>query len=79
MGQVSSRFPYSVMVDDMKGIRSVVDYLYEKGSRGICSISMTRRRRAAGRNVRGFLEAMKLHDIAGAEKNVVHCRHGLEG
>lgn len=22
---------------------------------------------------------MKLHDIAGAEKNVVHCRYGLEG
>lgn len=52
-GQVKQPDFYSVMVDDMKGIRSVVDYLYEKGHR-TCSISMTWRRKAAGRNVRDF-------------------------
>ena len=77
-GQVKQPDFYSVMVDDMKGIRSVVDYLYEKGHRDLLYLYDLETESSRAK-CQGFLEAMKLHDIAGAEKNVVHCRYGLEG
>jgi len=69
---------YSVLVDDTKGIRSVVDYLFEKGHRDMVYIyDMDTESGIAKR--RGFLEALKLHDIPSPEKRVITGRYGLEG
>lgn len=68
----------SVQVDDTKGIRMAVDYLYEKGHREILyAYDMETDSGKAKR--RGFLEAMKLHDIADAGRFVIPCQYGLEG
>ncbi len=69
---------YSVLVDDMKGIRMAVDYLYDKGHRDLVYLyDMDTESSKAKRQ--GFLEAMKLHDIPAAEKRVIPCRYGLAG
>lgn len=69
---------YSVLVDDTKGIRLAADYLYEKGHRDLVYIFDMET--DSGRAKRqGFLEAMKLHDIADGEKRVIPGAYGLEG
>lgn len=69
---------YSVLVDDTKGIRLAVDYLYEKGHRDL--IYMFDMETDSGRAKRqGFLEAMKLHDIPCAQDRVVSGEYGLAG
>lgn len=68
---------YSVLVDDTKGIRMAVDYLYEKGHRDIL-YAYDMETDSAKAKRRGFLEAMKLHDIANAERFVITCEYGLE-
>lgn len=69
---------YSVLVDDTKGIRSVADYLFEKGHRDLVYVfDMDTESGLAKR--RGFLEAMKLHDIPEPEKRVITGKYGLDG
>ncbi len=58
-GQVKQPDFYSVMVDDMKGIRSVVDYLYEKGHRDLLYLYDLETESSRAK-CQGFLEAMKL-------------------
>ena len=77
-GKVNLPNFYSVLVDDTKGIRTAVDYLYEKGHRELVYIyDMETDSGWAKRQ--GFLEAMKLHDIQEAEKRVIPSKYGLEG
>lgn len=77
-GKVNLPNFYSVLVDDTKGIRTAVDYLYERGHRELVYIyDMETDSGWAKRQ--GFLEAMKLHDILEAEKRVISSKHGLEG
>lgn len=77
-GKVNLPNFYSVLVDDTKGIRTAVDYLYERGHRELVYIyDMETDSGWAKRQ--GFLEAMKLHDIPEAEKRVIPSKHGLEG
>ncbi len=77
-GKVNLPNFYSVLVDDTKGIRTAVDYLYERGHRELVYIyDMETDSGWAKRQ--GFLEAMKLHDIPEAEKRVISSKHGLEG
>uniref|UniRef100_UPI000A4620FF substrate-binding domain-containing protein n=1 Tax=Clostridium sp. NkU-1 TaxID=1095009 RepID=UPI000A4620FF len=66
-GKVNLPNFYSVLVDDTKGIRTAVDYLYEKGHRELVYVyDMETDSGWAKRQ--GFLEAMKLHDLLEAEK-----------
>lgn len=77
-GQVDLPNFYSVLVDDTKGIRMAVDYLYEKGHREFVYVYDVDT--DSGRAKRqGFLEGLKLHDIPDGEKRVIICKHGLEG
>ncbi|PJJ27341.1 LacI family DNA-binding transcriptional regulator [Lacrimispora celerecrescens] len=77
-GKVNLPDFYSVQVDDAKGIRAAVDYLYDKGHRELVYVYDLET--DSGRAKRqGFLEAMKLHDIPEAEKRVISSKHGLEG
>ena len=69
---------YSILIDDLKGIRRAADFLYEKGHRDIfciCDLETD-----SGREKKkGFLESMKLHDIDNGEERVLPCRYGMEG
>jgi len=77
-GKVNLPNFYSVLVDDTKGIRTAVDYLYEKGHRELVYVyDMETDSGWAKRQ--GFLEAMKLHDLLEAEKRVIPSKFGLEG
>lgn len=77
-GKVNLPNFYDVLVDDTKGIRLAVDYLYEKGHRDLVYIFDMET--DSGRAKRqGFLEAMKLRDIPAAEKRVIHSEYGLAG
>ncbi len=77
-GKVNLPDFYSVQVDDAKGIRAAVDYLYDKGHRELVYVYDLET--DSGRAKRqGFLEAMKLHDIPEAEKRVISSKHSLEG
>lgn len=77
-GRVALPNFHSVEVDDTKGIRMAVEYLYEKGHRNILyAYDMETDSGKAKR--KGFLEAMKLLDIPNAERFVVSCEYGLEG
>ncbi len=77
-GKVNLPDFYSVQVDDAKGIRAAVDYLYDKGHRELVYVYDLET--DSGRAKRqGFLEAMKLHDIPEAEIRVISSKHGLEG
>lgn len=69
---------YSVLVDDTKGIRTAVDYLYEKGHRELVYIYDLKTESGKAKR-QGFLEAMKLHDIPDGEKRVISCGYGLDG
>ena len=77
-GKVNLPNFYPVLVDDTKGIRTAVDYLFKKGHRELVYVyDMETDSGWAKRQ--GFLEAMKLHDIPEAEKRVIPCKFGLEG
>lgn len=69
---------YSVLVDDMKGIRTAADYLYDKGHRELVYLYDMDTESSKSKR-QGFLEAMKLHDIPDADKRVVTCQYGLQG
>ena len=69
---------HSILIDDLKGIRSAADFLYEKGHREIfciCDLGTDSGREKE----KGFLESMKLHDIEDGKSRVINCRYGLEG
>ena len=77
-GKVNLPNFYSVLVDDTKGIRTAVDYLFKKGHNELVYVyDMETDSGWAKRQ--GFLEAMKLHDIPEAEKRVIPGKFGLEG
>lgn len=77
-GKVNLPNFYSVLVDDTKGIRAAVDYLFKKGHNELVYVyDMETDSGWAKRQ--GFLEAMKLHDIPEAEKRVIPGKFGLEG
>ena len=77
-GEVNLPNFHSVLVDDMKGIRLVADYLFDQGHRELVYIYDMET--DSGRAKRqGFLEAMKLHDISDGESRVISCKYGLEG
>ena len=77
-GKVNLPNFYSVLVDDTKGIRAAVDYLYDKGHRELVYVYDLETDSGWAKR-QGFLEAMKLHDILDAEKRVIPSKHGLEG
>ncbi|WP_313182389.1 LacI family DNA-binding transcriptional regulator [Lacrimispora sp.] len=77
-GKVNLPDFYSVLVDDTKGIRAAVDYLYDKGHRELVYVYDLETDSGWAKR-QGFLEAMKLHDILEAEKRVIPSKHGLEG
>ena len=77
-GKVNLPDFYSVLVDDTKGIRLAVDYLYEKGHRDLVYIFDMETDSGRAKR-RGFLEAMKLHDIPRAESRVISGTYGLSG
>ncbi len=77
-GRVDRPGFYSVLVDDAKGVRTAAEYLMEKGRKNLFYVFDTDT--ASGRLKRkGFLEAMKLHDIPDGESRVVETEQSLEG
>lgn len=77
-GHVDSPDFYSVLVDDVKAIRTVVDYLYDKGRKDLVYVFDLET--DSGRAKRqGFLEGMKLKDIPNAKERMFKSAYGLEG
>lgn len=69
---------YSVLVDDKKGIRIAAEYLFEKGHKDLFYV-YDLQNESGQEKKRGFLEAMKLHDIIDGEERIVSCQYGLDG
>ena len=69
---------YSVLVDDTKAIRTVVDYLFDTGRGNLVYVFDIET--DSGRAKRqGFLEGMKLRDIRNPESRVFSTEFGVEG
>lgn len=69
---------YSVMVDDTSAIRSAADFLYEKGYKDLVYV-YDMDTASAKSKIKGFMEALKLHDIKDPEKKTVRSDYGIEG
>lgn len=61
---------YSVLVDDTKGIRMAADYLFDHGRRDLFYVYDIATDSGRAKR-RGFLEAMKLKDVADGDSRVI--------
>ena len=70
---------YSVLVDDVKGIRRAAEYLYDGGRRDLVYV-IDKDTDSARRKMAGFLEAMKLRDGPDGPERVIRVpESSLEG
>ncbi len=69
---------YSVLVDDTKAIRRVVDYLFDRGHQELVYVFDIET--DSGRaKCQGFLEGMNLKDVPDPQSRVFTAQYGLEG
>ena len=70
---------YSVLVDDVKGIRQAAEYLYDGGRRDLVYV-IDKDTDSARRKMAGFLEATKLRDVPDGPERVIRVpESSLEG
>lgn len=77
-GHVDSPNFYSVLVDDTKAIRTVVDYLLDGGRKNLVYVFDLENDSAQAKR-RGFVEGLKLRDVPQPESRVFTAAYGLEG